>query len=73
MPFILRGINLLGINSSATRRDERLEVWRRIASDLTPRHLDRIVQRTLSFDELSGAFQAHLDGTVVGRTVVKIS
>ena len=34
MPFILRGINLLGINSSATRRAERLEVWQRIASDL---------------------------------------
>lgn len=73
MPFILRGINLLGINSSATRRDERLEVWRRIASDLTPRHLDRIVQRTLSFDELPTAFQSHLDGTVIGRTVVRIS
>jgi NADPH2:quinone reductase len=73
MPFILRGINLLGINSSATRRDERLEVWRRIASDLTPRHLDRIVQRTISFDELPGAFQPHLDGAVVGRTVVRIS
>jgi acrylyl-CoA reductase (NADPH) len=73
MPFILRGINLLGINSSATRREERLEVWRRIASDLTPRHLDRIARRTISFDELPGAFQPHLDGTVIGRTVVKIS
>ena len=73
MPFILRGVNLLGINSSATRRAERLEVWQRIASDLTPRHLARIAQRTIGFDELPGAFQAHLDGTVTGRTVVKIS
>jgi acrylyl-CoA reductase (NADPH) len=72
MPFILRGVNLLGINSSATPRAERLEVWRRIASDLTPRHLARIAQRTISFDELPGAFQAHLDGKVTGRTVVKI-
>jgi NADPH2:quinone reductase len=73
MPFILRGVNLLGINSSATRRAERLEVWERIASDLTPRHLDRIAHRTIRFDELPGAFQPHLDGTVTGRTVVKIS
>ena len=40
MPFILRGMNLLGINSSATPRAERLEVWQRIATDLAPRHLD---------------------------------
>jgi NADPH2:quinone reductase len=73
MPFILRGVNLLGINSSATRRAERLEVWQRIASDLTPRHLDRIVTRTIPFTELPGAFQAYLDGKVTGRTVVKIS
>ncbi len=72
LPFILRGINLLGINSSATRRAERLEVWRRISTDLAPRHLDRIVTRTIPFDELPGAFQAHLDGKVVGRTVVNI-
>jgi len=73
MPFILRGVNLLGINSSATRREERLEVWRRISTDLTPRHLDRIAQRTIPFDQLPGAFQAHIDGKVTGRTVVKIS
>jgi acrylyl-CoA reductase (NADPH) len=72
MPFILRGVNLLGINSSATRREERLEVWHRISTDLTPRHLERIAQRTISFEELPGAFQAHIDGTVTGRTVVKI-
>jgi len=73
MPFILRGVNLLGINSSATPRAERLDVWQRIATDLTPRHLDRIATRTIGFDELPGAFQAHLDGKVMGRTVVKIA
>jgi acrylyl-CoA reductase (NADPH) len=72
MPFILRGINLLGINSSATRREERLEVWRRISTDLMPRQLSRIVTHTLRFEDLPGAFQAHLDGSVTGRTVVKI-
>jgi acrylyl-CoA reductase (NADPH) len=73
MPFILRGVNLLGINSSATRRAERLEVWQRISSDLTPRQLDEIVTRVIDFDELPGAFQAHMDNRITGRTVVKIS
>ncbi len=73
LPFILRGINLLGINSSATRRAERLEVWQRIATDLTPRHLERIAGRTISFAQLPGAFQAYLDGKVTGRTVVRIA
>jgi NADPH2:quinone reductase len=72
MPFILRGINLLGINSSATLRDTRLIVWNRIATDLRPRHLEQIVTRTLPFDELPGAFAGYLEGTVTGRTVVRI-
>jgi acrylyl-CoA reductase (NADPH) len=73
MPFILRGVNLLGINSSATRREWRLAVWKRIATDLRPRHLERIVTRTIAFDELPGAFPAYLDGAVTGRTVVRIA
>jgi NADPH2:quinone reductase len=72
MPFILRGVSLLGINSSATRREWRLAVWQRIASDLRPRHLDRIVTRTIAFDELPPAFPAYLAGRVTGRTVVRI-
>lgn len=72
MPFILRGVNLLGINSSATLRETRLAVWARIATDLAPRHLDRIATRTIDFDNLPGAFDAYLKGTVTGRTVVRI-
>ena len=72
MPFILRGVSLLGINSSATPREMRLAVWNRIATDLMPRHFDRIVTRVVPFDALPGAFQAFLDGSVVGRTVVRI-
>ena len=72
MPFILRGVNLLGINSSATLREPRLAVWARIATDLMPQHLDRIVTRTVDFDALPGAFQAYLDNTNAGRTLVRI-
>ena len=73
MPFILRAVCLLGINSVDTPRDLRLRVWDRIGKDLKPRHLATSCSRTISFDELPHAFQAYIDGTVSGRTVVEIS
>ena len=72
IPFILRAVCLLGINSVDTPRALRLAVWSRIAGDLKPQHLERIGSRTISFDDLPDAFQAYLDGTVTGRTVVEI-
>jgi acrylyl-CoA reductase (NADPH) len=73
MPFILRAVSLLGINTSTTPREMRLAVWARIATDLRPRHLDRIVTRTIAFDELPAAFPEYIAGGIVGRTVVKIA
>ncbi len=72
MPFILRAVCLLGINSVETPRDLRLAVWDRIGSDLRPRHLDTIAGTTIDFDDLPGAFQDFIDGKVTGRTVVRI-
>jgi acrylyl-CoA reductase (NADPH) len=72
LPFILRAVCLLGINSVETPRPLRLEVWSRIAGDLRPQHLDRIGHRRIAFDELPGAFQDYLDGKITGRTVVMI-
>jgi NADPH2:quinone reductase len=72
MPFILRAVCLLGINSVDTPRELRLAVWSRIGGDLRPRHLDTIGGRTIGFDELPTAFQAYIDGTVTGRIVVEI-
>jgi len=72
MPFILRGVNLLGINSMATPRKLRLKIWQRLATDLKPGKLKTIAAHSIGFDELPGAFQAYLDGAVQGRTVVKI-
>ena len=72
MPFILRGVALLGINSSATRREWRLAVWQRIATDLKPRQLARIVTRTIDFAELPGVFPDYIAGRVTGRTLVRI-
>lgn len=73
MPFILRAVSLLGINSVDTPRALRLDVWRRISTDLAPRHLDRIGRRTVRFSELPGCFQAYLDGEITGRVVVEIA
>jgi acrylyl-CoA reductase (NADPH) len=73
MPFILRGVNLLGINSSATLRDMRLVVWQRIATDLRPTKLDTISNRLVAFDELPAQFDDYIKGRVIGRTVVRIN
>jgi NADPH2:quinone reductase len=72
LPFILRAVCLLGINSVETPRDLRLAVWSRIAGDLRPGRLDAIAERTIDFEDLPDYFQAFLDGDVTGRTVVRI-
>jgi NADPH2:quinone reductase len=72
MPFLLRGVNLLGVNSAATARERRLAIWQRIATDLAPRHLDRIATRTVGLAELPQAFESLLAGSHTGRTLVRI-
>ncbi|HSH42060.1 MAG TPA: oxidoreductase [Arenicellales bacterium] len=73
MPFILRGVSLLGINSVLCAPELRRSVWERLGKDLKPRHLDRIVTRSIDFDDLPGAFDDYTEGRVTGRTVVKIA
>jgi NADPH2:quinone reductase len=73
LPFILRGVNLLGINSVYISAEIRNRVWRRLGSDLRPRHFDAIVTRTVNLDELPGVFDDYVAGTNTGRTLVKIS
>lgn len=72
MPFILRGVNLLGINAVDTPRQLRLEVWKRLATDLRPRHLDKIVTGEITLDEVSGAVQTWVDGENTGRKIVRL-
>ena len=72
MPFILRGVNLLGINAVETPRELREEVWVRLANDLQPQHLDKIVTGEVSLDELQGCLQDWIDGKVTGRKLVRI-
>jgi putative YhdH/YhfP family quinone oxidoreductase len=71
LPFILRGVNLLGIDSVMTPIERRRTVWQRIASDLRPGDLDRI-GHDISLDELDGVLTAILNGEAQGRWVVDV-
>jgi NADPH2:quinone reductase len=72
MPFILRGVSLLGINSVATPRALRLAVWQRLATDLRPSQLERIAHKVVEFDDLPTQFDDYIKGRVIGRAVVRI-
>jgi acrylyl-CoA reductase (NADPH) len=73
MPFLLRGVSLYGVNSAATLREKRLAIWQRIATDLRPKHLDKIATQTVTLAQLPQAFDALINGTHHGRTLVKIN
>jgi NADPH:quinone reductase-like Zn-dependent oxidoreductase len=71
MPFILRGVNLLGVHSGYFPADLHRRLWERMAGDLRPLHLKEIAQ-TIDFDELPDALDQFLAGAVRGRIVVRI-
>ena len=72
-PFILRGINLLGIDSVECPMETRLELWRAMANEWKPATLSADIADEIRFDEPPRRLTAMLQGTVRGRTVVKIS
>ena len=73
MPFIIRGVSLLGVASAGTARDIREEVWRRLAGDWKPGNLDAICTRETGLDGLPGVFATMLVGGSLGRTVVRLA
>ncbi len=72
MPFIIRGVSLLGVSSAAAPRALREQVWEKLAGDWKPRHLATICTREVGLDGLADVFEAMLAGGAVGRTVVRI-
>lgn len=70
MPFILRGVRLIGVNANSPMPLRR-EVWRRIAGDLKPRHLTSIVNE-IRLDQLPDAFDRLLENRNTGRIVVTL-
>ena len=73
MPFIIRGISLLGINSAACPYPIRRELWQRLAKEWKPRHLDRIVTEVLTLESLPQCFERLVEGGGHGRSLVEIS
>jgi acrylyl-CoA reductase (NADPH) len=71
LPFILRGVRLIGVNTGDTPMPLRRKVWGRLASDLKPRHLADIAH-SISLDDLPGYFEKMLKGQIKGRAVVKL-
>jgi len=72
MPFILRGVKLLGIDSVMCPPAKRQEVWRRLATDLKPAGL-RAITTEIGLDDLPAAFATLLKGEARGRFVVRVS
>jgi len=72
MPFILRGVSLLGIGSAGTARDIRDEIWGLLAGEWKPAMLDAICTRETTLEELPGVFDTMLAGGSLGRTVVRL-
>ena len=69
-PFILRGVNLLGIDSVRNSLEQRIEVWNRIATELRPPQLDGPGPETIGLPQLAAALDRILAGQMVGRVLV---
>ena len=72
MPFIIRGVSLLGVASAGTALDIRQDIWRLLANEWKPKQLDAICTREVTLDELPSVFEMMLAGGSLGRTVVRI-
>ncbi|MNB71733.1 putative quinone oxidoreductase YhfP [compost metagenome] len=73
LPFILRGVNLLGIDSVFCPAELRSRVWSRMAGDLKPDNLELLVDREITLNELPQALADILQSKTRGRVLVKIS
>lgn len=73
MPFIIRGVSLLGVASGGTPRDIRDSVWEHLASDWKPSTLERICTAQIGLEQLPDTFARMLQGGSLGRTVVALA
>ena len=72
MPFILRGVSVLGITSVNCPMPRRLKVWQRLVTDLQPQHLQNIIAGQVTLDELPAVFETLLSGEHRGRYLVDL-
>jgi acrylyl-CoA reductase (NADPH) len=72
LPFILRAVSLLGIDSVGTPMALRREIWTRLADELRPPFLEEHIAREVTLDEVEPTLDALLRGESRGRTVVRV-
>ena len=72
LPFLLRGVNILGIDSVYQPLPRRLTAWQRLARTLPPALLD-LATREVTLEEVAGLGDDILQGKLTGRTVVRLA
>lgn len=71
-PFILRGVNLLGIDSNTCPNDRRRAAWERLASILSAEDFEAMTARTIGLADIPAVSREVLDGAIRGRLVVDV-
>ncbi|WP_110928691.1 NADPH:quinone oxidoreductase family protein [Bacillus massiliglaciei] len=71
-PFILRGVNLLGIDSVYCPMETRLKTWELLAGKFKPANLESFIQKEVSLHELPDILPTLLKGQARGRILVKL-
>ena len=71
-PFILRGVNLLGIDSVYCPMEQRRKIWSRLATDLKPEDMTPFIYKEVSLEQLPQELPAILKGEMIGRILVRV-
>jgi acrylyl-CoA reductase (NADPH) len=71
-PFILRGVNLLGIDSVYCPMETRLKIWNRLSTDFKPANLEELIQQEVTLAQLPSVLPTLLKGQARGRIIVKL-
>ena len=71
-PFILRGVNLLGVSSNNCPQKLRHEIWQKIAGPMKPKNLEHMVSQEVKLDNLVEAAQSVIDSQHLGRIAVAL-
>ena len=72
MPFIIRGVSLIGIDSPQCPYPIREQIWSKLSADWKPRNLELIRNRVVGLDDLNDIFDGMLEGNSLGRIVVEL-
>lgn len=72
MPFILRGVSLIGVSSANCPRPLRDQIWQKLANDWLPPHLEETVSQEIRLENVITASEQMLQRQSHGRILVKL-